>query len=148
MDELRVRVAGKEDAGALAGLMTELGYPSSVEEMRRRFGSISTDPSYETFVVESGKEVVGMVGIRLERIYEADGSCARIMALIVSSEHRGLGAGQALISAAEEWAMRRGAKTIVLTTHKRRTGAHRFYRNMGYEATGYRFYKSLVNDKR
>ena len=60
MDELRTRVAGKEDMGALASLMTELGYPSPVEEMRRRFGGISTDPSYETFVVESGKEVVGM----------------------------------------------------------------------------------------
>jgi hypothetical protein len=36
----------------------------------------------------------------------------------------------------------------MLTTHKRRTGAHRFYRKMGYEATGYRFYKSLVNDNR
>jgi len=31
----------------------------------------------------------------------------------------------------------------MLTTHKRRTDAHRFYRSMGYEATGYRFYKAL-----
>ena len=60
MDELRVRVAGKEDEGALAGLMTELGYPSSVEDMGRRLGGISTNPSYETFVVESSKEVVGL----------------------------------------------------------------------------------------
>ena len=143
MDELRIRAAGTEDVAALANLVTELGYPSSVEDMRLRFESISSDPSYETFVVESGKEVVGMVGIRLERTYEADGGSARVMALVVSSEHRGQGAGKALISAAEEWARRRGAQTIVLTTHKRRTGAHRFYRSMGYEATGYRFVKSL-----
>ncbi len=133
MDELRIRVAEKEDVGALASLMTELGYPSSVEDMRRRFGGISTDPSYETFVVESGKEVIGMVGVRLGRTYEAEGSCARVMALVVSLEHRGLGAGQALICAAEEWARRRGAQTIVLTTHKRRAGAHRFYERLGYE---------------
>jgi hypothetical protein len=31
----------------------------------------------------------------------------------------------------------------MLTTHKRRSGAHRFYQSMGYEATGYRFYKEL-----
>jgi hypothetical protein len=31
----------------------------------------------------------------------------------------------------------------MLTTHKRRAGAHHFYRSMGYEATGYRFYKEL-----
>ena len=120
MDELRIRVAGTEDVAALANLVTELGYPSSVEDMRQRFEGISSDPSYETFVVESGEEVVGMVGIHLERTYEADGSCARIMALVVSSEHRGQGTGQALISAAEEWAWR-----------------------IGYEATGYRFYKAL-----
>jgi GNAT superfamily N-acetyltransferase len=143
MDELRIRTAGAEDVGVLAALMTDLGYPSSVEDMRRRFGGISSDPSYETFVVESCKEVVGMVGIRLERTYEADGSSARLMALVVSSEHRGRGAGRALISAAEEWARQRGAESIVLSTHKRRSGAHRFYRSMGYEATGYRFVKSL-----
>ena len=142
MDELRIRAARTEDVAALANLVTELGYPSSVEDMRLRFESISSDPSYETFVVESGKEVVGMVGIRLERTYEADASCARVMALVVSSEHRGRGAGQALISAAEEWARQGGAQTIVLTTHKRRAGAHRFYSKMGYEATGYRFVKS------
>ena len=65
------------------------------------------------------------------------------MALVVSSEHRGRGTGQALISAAEEWAWRRGTEAIMLTTHKSRAGAHRFYRNLGYEATGYRFYKAL-----
>ena len=145
MDELRIRAAGTEDVGALANLMTELGYPSSVAEMRRRFESISADLSYETFVAEGGKEVVGMIGIRLERTYEADGNCARVMAPVVFSEHRGRGAGRALICAAEEWARRRGAETVVLTTHKRRAEAHRFYRNMGYEAAGYRFYKSLAN---
>lgn len=148
MGEVRIRVAGKEDAGALASLITELGYPSSVEDMRRRFGGISADPSYETFVAEGGKEVVGMVGIRLESTYEADGRCARVMALVVSSGHRGRGAGQALMHAAEEWARLRGAESIVLTTHKRRAGAHQFYRNLGYEATGYRFYKSLVDENR
>ncbi len=143
MGEVRIRVAGKEDVGALASLMTELGYPSSVEDMGRRFEGISSDPSYETFIAGSGDEVVGMIGIRLERTYEADASCARIMALVVSSEHRGRGSGRALMCAAEEWARRRGAEAIVLTTHKRRAGAHQFYRSMGYEATGYRFYKAL-----
>ncbi len=32
---------------------------------------------------------------------------------------------------------------VMLTTHKRRADAHRFYKSLGYEATGYRFYKVL-----
>ncbi len=31
----------------------------------------------------------------------------------------------------------------MLTTHKHRAGAHDFYCSVGYEATGYRFFKVL-----
>jgi hypothetical protein len=32
---------------------------------------------------------------------------------------------------------------VMLTTYERRADAHRFYKGLGYEATGYRFYKVL-----
>jgi GNAT superfamily N-acetyltransferase len=143
LDGLIVREAGKEDIEALANLMSELGYPSSTPEMDGRFAEISADPSYDTLVAERDGKVVGMVGLHVESYYEKDGPNARIMALVVGSEHRDREVGRALISAAEDWARQRGAKDIMLTTHKRRTGAHEFYRRMGYEATGYRFYKEL-----
>ena len=143
MDDLIVRSAQSEDVEALANLMTDLGYPTSSEDMYRRFEAISADPSYTTLVAERGGKVLGMVGLHFERLYESDGNFARIMALVVGSEHRGRGVGRTLISAAEDWARRRGATDVMLTTHKRRTDAHRFYRSMGYEATGYRFYKPL-----
>ena len=62
--------------------------------------------------------------LHLERYYEKEGPNARIMALVVGSEHRDRGVGRALISAAEVWAKQRGAKDVRLTTHKRRAGAH------------------------
>jgi GNAT superfamily N-acetyltransferase len=79
----------------------------------------------------------------LERTYEADAEVARIMCLVVGSEERKRSVGRALISAVEDWTRRRGAEAIMLTTHERRTGAHEFYRRMGYDRTGYRFYKEL-----
>jgi GNAT superfamily N-acetyltransferase len=123
--------------------MSDLGYPSSSEEMHGRFEAISANPSYATLVAARADEVLGMVGMHLERLYESNGSCVRIMALVVGSEHRGRGVGRTLMSVAEDWARRRGAEAIMLTTHNRRADAHRFYVGMGYEATSYRFYKPL-----
>ena len=84
-----------------------------------------------------------MADLHIERLYEKNEACARLMALVVGSRHRGRGVGQALIFAAEAWARRKGAGDLMLTTHKRRTGAHSFYRQMGFEAMVYRFRKEL-----
>jgi GNAT superfamily N-acetyltransferase len=141
--EVKIRKSTERDVEALANLMTELGYPSTVEEMRRRLARIYADPSYATLVAERDGLVVGMARIHLERTYEADGEVARIMAFVVGAEKRGQGVGRTLISAAEDWARQREAAEIMLTTHERRAGAHEFYRRMGYDRTGYRFYKEL-----
>jgi GNAT superfamily N-acetyltransferase len=65
------------------------------------------------------------------------------MAFVVGSEERGQGVGRTMISTVEDWARQREAAEIMLTTHERRAGAHEFYRRMGYDRTGYRFYKEL-----
>jgi GNAT superfamily N-acetyltransferase len=138
-----IRSAQSADVEALANLMTELGYPTSSEQMRRRFEAISDDPSYATLIAEREGEVLAMVGLRFERSYESDDACTRIRAFVVGSEHRERGVGRALISVAEDWARRRGARDVMLAAHKRRTDAHRFYLSMGYELTGHLFYKAL-----
>jgi GNAT superfamily N-acetyltransferase len=101
MDERRIRAAGREDVGVLAALMTDLGHPSSVEDMGRRFEGSSADPSYATVVAERDGVVLGTVGLHLEHFYEQDYPFARIMAFVVAPEHRGRGIGRALISAPE-----------------------------------------------
>ncbi len=143
MNDFKIRAVAKGDIEALAVLMTEVGYPTSVDEMGRRLEEISADPSYDTLIAEQDGRVLGVAGLHLERFYEKNEPCARIMAFVVGSEHRGRGVGRALISAAEDWARQRGARDVMLTTHKRRADAHRFYQSMGYEATGYRFHKEL-----
>ena len=97
-----IRSAQSADVEALANLMTELGYPTSSGQMRRRFEAISADPSYCTLVDEREGEGLAMVGLRFERSYVSDDSCARIRALVVGSEHRGRGVGRTLISVAED----------------------------------------------
>ncbi len=66
MDGLMVREASREDLEDLARLMTELGYPSSTEDMSQRFEEISTDPSHCVLVAEQRGLVLGTV-----RLHEA-----------------------------------------------------------------------------
>ena len=115
----------------------------SLHVSRKPPSSLRTGGAARNFLELRHGEVLGMVGLHLELFYESNSSCVRIMALVVGREHRGRGVGRTLISIAEDWARRRGAEAIMLTTHKRRGAAHRFYLSMGYEATGYRFYKPL-----
>ena len=43
--------------------MTELSYPTSVEEMSRRLEEISADPSYDTLIAEQDGRVLGVAGL-------------------------------------------------------------------------------------
>lgn len=59
---LKIRTAHHKDIPALAYLMEELGYPTSVEDMKQRYDRIASNPNYHTLVAEIEGEVVGMVG--------------------------------------------------------------------------------------
>ena len=48
-----VRETEERDLRVQAKLMTELGYPTSVEEMNRHLKGISADPSYCKLVAET-----------------------------------------------------------------------------------------------
>ncbi|MGQ3480701.1 hypothetical protein [Paenibacillus sp. TY11] len=49
---MKIRASRQEDIPALAYLMEELGYPTSVEEMKQRYDRIASDPNYHTLVAE------------------------------------------------------------------------------------------------
>jgi len=63
--------------------MTEPGYPTLSGDRDRRFEAILTGPSYCTPIAERGGKVLGMVGLHFEGYHESDGSCARIMVLLM-----------------------------------------------------------------
>jgi hypothetical protein len=61
VDDIFTRSAQSEDVEALSSLMTALGYPTSSEDMNRRFQAISADVSYGIQVAERRGRVLGMV---------------------------------------------------------------------------------------
>lgn len=143
LKNLKIREAGPKDIAALAGLMTDLGYPCTPERMRDRFVRISAHPAYHTLVAEYGGRVIGMVGLETGLYYEMDGGYARVSAFVVAAGYRRRGVGAALIGAAERRAREAGAHYIFLNSGRHRPDAHSFYEESGYELTGYRFSKML-----
>ena len=143
MENARIRHAEIRDAERVAQLMTELGYPTTVEAMRDRLGAIVADPNYATFVADTGACVVGIAGATLGKYYENDGVYCQLLVLSVSSTARGQGMGTLLVETVERWAASQGARAIVVNSALHRGDAHGFYERRQYARTGYRFVKQL-----
>ena len=142
MSETTIRTADEGDAAVLAELMGMLGYPTTSEAMAGRLRRIAGREDYATFVA-AAPDVIGLVSVMTGWGLNQDAPYARIIALVVDERRRGCGAGAALVRAAEAWAREAGAGSIHLTTANHRKGAHAFYRRLGYDDTGRRFYRSL-----
>lgn len=70
------------------------------------------------------------------RISTASGSIKTVLEdLVVDRKYRGCGAGKALITAIETWAMQTGATHVTLLADRENQPALDFYRNRDYEQT-------------
>jgi GNAT superfamily N-acetyltransferase len=138
---MKIRKATLKDVPALASLMEQLGYPTTVENMTVRFINIDSNPSYHTLVAEEDGKVVGMIGLYTSILYNKDGLYARVIAFVVDSNYRNKGIGKLLINEAEIWARNQGADSIGLNSGNRpeRDNAHQYYKRMGYveKSTGF-----------
>jgi ribosomal protein S18 acetylase RimI-like enzyme len=131
------------DASALAALMCELGYETTVFEMRERLKSIFDDARIRTFVAEVDGQICGIVGTLTHASHEHNDPNGKILALVVSTKQRRSGVGRALIVAAEKDFAKRHVTRVSLTTRFTREDAHAFYEALGYSRTGLRFAKVL-----
>ena len=138
-----VRRARGEDAGVIADLLRELGYPAADDEVKRRLAGLGSDDL--VLVAEDG---AGMVALhRIPRVAEG-GAFVRITALVVRRERRGRGVARALLDATEDAARNWGCSLIEVSSGRRgeRGPAHRFYRAAGFTDTSprsVRYWKPL-----
>ncbi|WP_078435586.1 GNAT family N-acetyltransferase [Metabacillus halosaccharovorans] len=140
-----IRRASAKDINDLTSLMEQLGYPTSVEQMRIRFKHIEEAPNHYTLVAEYDGKVVGMIGFHTGVLYNSDGIYARVIAFVVDSNYRNKGIGRRLLSEAEKYAKNLGADGIGLNSGNRaeRENAHKFYKKMGYSVKSTGFVKRL-----
>ncbi|QOR67923.1 GNAT family N-acetyltransferase [Cytobacillus suaedae] len=142
---IKIRHYTESDLEALTGLMTDLGYPATLEEMSKRMGLINSNPNYFTFVATLDERVVGMMGITLHITYTNDNLKTQITSLVTKKEYQGQGIGKELIKYAEVWSNSKGSDFMYLTSgiSEKRVSAHEFYKHLGFEITGYRFVKQI-----
>jgi len=137
---LRHAVLG--DVPAIAGLVTQLGYPTAAAAMQPRLKRMLTLSHHAIVVAECSGEVVGVAGACVDHGVELD-AYGRITALAVDEKWRGRGVGTLLVRHVEHWCRERGADRVTLTSGHHRSESHKFYQAIGYEATGLRFIKKL-----
>jgi GNAT superfamily N-acetyltransferase len=135
--KFEIRPAKVHDAGALARLSNQLGYPASSEQVRRRLAKILADPAHAVFIAEnsgvqsSAPALAGWVHVYVERTLESDPT-VEFGGLVVEETQRGFGVGRLLVERAECWAQGTGCCTMTVRSNVLRTGAPAFYGRLGY----------------
>ena len=139
-----VREVTAEDAGALAQLATQLGYPAQSSQITRRMQALARERSSVMAAVVDGS-VVGWIHVEVYGTILLD-NVAEILGLVVDERWHGQHIGQALLRAAEAWAAERGCATVYVRSNVVRHGAHRFYLQNGFQQvkTSLTFAKTLT----
>jgi GNAT superfamily N-acetyltransferase len=145
----RVRAATLEDAARLAVLSSQLGYPATAEEMKRRLKAIERLPDNLVLVAQlDGGLVVAWAHAYVRPTLENEPS-AEIAGLVVDASWRGQGAGRTLMDHVERWARGAGCAAVTLRSNIIRDGAHKFYEGLGYARikTQHAFQKKMAGAK-
>ncbi len=134
-----------KDIPVMPSLLTQLGYPCTLEQVQSRFEHLFTLRDYMTLVAEKDNVVVGMVGFSKQFAYELDGPFIRVLALVVDEHNRNQGIAEKLMAAVEDWAKANKCEEIALNSGNReeRIAAHAFYKKLGYVGRSTGFSKKL-----
>jgi len=130
---VRVRRAAAADIPQFPELCNQLGYPSSEEEVRARFGGIDAAADHGLFVAETADgRLAGFLHVFVIRTMESEPR-AEIGGLVVDAVQRSHGVGTLLMERAENWAREHGCKIVSLRSNVIRERAHAFYERLGYK---------------
>ena len=125
-----IRGARPDDAIALAGLSTQLGYPSTEAQVRARL-CLLEDPERELLVAHGPEgTLAGFIDVHVQRTVEED-PFGEVGGLVVAAPHRGAGLGAALLAAAAAWCLERGLERLWIRANLARVGPHEFYEAIG-----------------
>ena len=144
MTTVVVREATLADAPALAPLLGELGYPVDGAALGPRLRRMLGRADQKILIAEGERGPLGLLALHIFPVLAYDRDLAMIMALVITESAQGLGVGRLLVDRAEAIGKSLGASRLMVTTHNRRAGAHKFYERLGFEFTGRRYVRPIA----
>lgn len=104
------------------------------EAHRAALRVLHADPRATCLVLEADGQVVGTLTLYvLANLSHGGRPFAVVENVVTDAAVRGRGLGRLLMTRAEELARQHGCYRIVLTSHRRRVDAHRFYERLGFQ---------------
>lgn len=140
--ESLIRAARASDAAALSRLIAQLDYQADEREVGERLAAMEAEGRVVLLAEQDG-EVIGCLSTSVMRVLHRPAPVGRISMMVVDEGHRGRGIGAALVRAAEAALAGQGCYMVEVTSHMRRTQAHRFYEKLGYAKTSVRLAREL-----
>jgi GNAT superfamily N-acetyltransferase len=129
---LSIRRLAVDDAEAAAELCSQLGYPSSPDDLRRRIQERSQSTDSVAFAAVLDSQVVAWIDGFIEQHLQGSASVV-IGGLVVRDGVRGMGIGRRLCLEIEDWARSKSIPLIRVRSQIKREDAHRFYLRDGYQ---------------
>ena len=143
MGTFAVREAIENDFDALLRLLDGMdesmygGRSHAAErDVRSLYEAVLADPDQRLLVAEDGGRLVGSAHLMVLRHFGRSLSRSGVVeGVVVDPAYRRAGVGAALMRAAADAARAAGCYKLSLTSNLARTGAHRFYRRLGWKRT-------------
>lgn len=129
-----LRLAAPSDAPRLAALTTQLGYPSSSEDILRRLPLIAGPAHFLRVADGADGSVLGWIHAAHLMLLDSE-PYVEIKALVVDEAARGRRIGEELVAGAEAWARTLPCLQMRVRSNVVRERAHRFYERHGYRLT-------------
>lgn len=130
---VKIRRAQRGDAGRIATLTCQLGYPATTRQIAKRLSLVLEESASACFVAVKREEgVVGWVHASTTPLLDVQ-RCAEVNGFVVDEKSRNEGVGCLLLEAVEKWAHKIGCKSMSVKSNVIRDRAHRFYLKHGYE---------------
>jgi PhnO protein len=140
-NSIHIRAANLQDAPRVKSLLDELEHiisdPLIFDSI---FQEYLDDPDVLFYVAEDlSNGISAFISCKGQNLLHHQGKVFEIQELIVTVAEQGKGIGRALVEATLHEVRMRGAKSLEVTSNKRRKEAHAFYQSVGFKNSHEKF---------